>query len=204
MKEIVFALEFKGSAGPLAGAADRLQARTSATGQTLHSLLKPDGVQASVEPAGGDSATFESEVEVGGAGMFVESGRIRYGAAGTITFKTVGRGVLGPSPVTGIQRGAVIWEITGGDGRFRGAHGLITSNFTVGAEVRWSTTTSRGCTCRPERWPGAPSPRRRRARPLSALRLRGRADDGACLRPARGRQPSDSWRPYARLIRMHD
>jgi hypothetical protein len=45
----------------------------------------------------------------------------------------VGRGVLGPSPVEGMQRGAVIWEVTGGDGRLRGAQGLITSNFTVGA-----------------------------------------------------------------------
>ena len=31
----------------------------------------------------------------------------------------------------GVQRGAVIWEVTGGDGKFRNAQGLITSNFTV-------------------------------------------------------------------------
>jgi hypothetical protein len=68
-----------------------------------------------------------------GDGMFLESGTIRYGRAGAVTFKTVGRGTLGPSPVAGAQRGAVIWEITGGDGRFRGAQGLITSNFSVGA-----------------------------------------------------------------------
>jgi hypothetical protein len=29
--------------------------------------------------------------------------------------------------------GAVIWKVTGGEGRLKGAHGLITSNFTVGA-----------------------------------------------------------------------
>jgi|SRR5712692_6861985 len=133
MKELVFALEFKGSAGPVPGSDNRLQARTSATGQTLRSVLKPDGVVASIEPAGGDPATFESQVEMVGDGMFLENGTIRYGTAGAITFKTVGRGVIGPSPEPGTQRGAVIWEVTSGDNRFQGAQGLITSNFTVGA-----------------------------------------------------------------------
>jgi hypothetical protein len=47
---------------------------------------------------------------------------------------TLGQGVLGPSPVEGLQRGAVIWEVTEGAGQFAGATGLITSNFTVGAK----------------------------------------------------------------------
>jgi hypothetical protein len=34
--------------------------------------------------------------------------------------------------MTGLQRGAVIWEVTEGDGQLRGAQGLITSNFSVG------------------------------------------------------------------------
>ena len=38
------------------------------------------------------------------------------------------------SPIAGIQRGAVMWEVTGGEGRLAGAQGLITSNFTVGAQ----------------------------------------------------------------------
>lgn len=133
MKELVFALEFKGTAGPVPGSDTRLRAKTSATGQTLRSVIKADGIQASLDGAGGDTATFESEVEIVGEGMFVESGTIRYGTLGTITFKTVGRGILGPAPLTGLQRGAVIWEVTGGDGKLRGAQGLITSNFTVGS-----------------------------------------------------------------------
>jgi hypothetical protein len=133
MKELVFALEFKGTAGPVPGSDTRLRAKTSATGQTLRSVIKADGIQASLEGAGGDTATFESEVEIVGEGMFVESGSIHYGTLGTITFKTVGRGVLGPAPLTGLQRGAVVWEVTGGDGKLRGAQGLITSNFTVGS-----------------------------------------------------------------------
>jgi len=38
------------------------------------------------------------------------------------------------SGVEGLQRGAVIWEVTEGAGQFAGATGLITSNFTVGAK----------------------------------------------------------------------
>ena len=133
MKELVFALEFKGSTAPVPGSDKRLHAKTSATSQTLRSILKPDGIQASVESAGGGSASFESEVEIVGEGMFVESGSIRYGEAGNVSFRTVGRGILGPSPLDGVQRGSVMWEVTGGEGRLAGAQGLITSNFTVGS-----------------------------------------------------------------------
>jgi len=133
MRELVFALQFKGTAAPVPGASNRLRATTSSAGPALRTALKADGVQAGVEGSGADTATFESEVEIVEEGAFLESGSIAYGAAGKVTFKTVGRGMLGPSPMPGVQRGAVIWEITGGDGRFRGAQGLITSNFTVGS-----------------------------------------------------------------------
>ena len=134
MKELVFALEFKGSAVPVAGSNNKMQAKTSASGQTLRSVLKPDGIEAAIASAGGDTATFESEVEILGEGMFLESGTITYGRAGKVAFKTVGRGLMGASPIPGQQRGAVVWEITGGEGWLAGAQGLITSNFTVGAE----------------------------------------------------------------------
>jgi hypothetical protein len=134
MRELVFALEFKGSAAPVSGSETRLRATTSASGQTLRSTLKPDRIEVAIEPAAGERATFESEVEIVGDGAFLESGTIAYGKAGKITFKTVGRGVLGPSPLPGVQRGAVVWEITGGEGQLKGAQGLITSNFTVGAQ----------------------------------------------------------------------
>ncbi len=131
MKELVFALEFKGSAEPVPGAEGRLKAKTAAASQTLRTAMKADGIQTGVESAGGPAAHFESEVEIIGEGAFLESGTIRYGEAGTVRFKTVGRGVIGESPNSGQQRGAVIWELTGGEGRFLGAQGLITSNFTV-------------------------------------------------------------------------
>jgi hypothetical protein len=131
MKHLVFALQFTGTAEPIPGASDRLRARTVATGQTLRSSLGPSGVQASIEAADRTTATFESEVQMGADGSFLESGTISYGPAGKISFKTVGRGVLGPSAIDGLQRGAVIWEVTGGDRMLSGATGLITSNFSV-------------------------------------------------------------------------
>lgn len=134
MKELVFALEFKGSAAPVPGSDKKLQAKTSASSQTLRSVLRAEGIQASIESAGAGSASFQSEVEIVGEGMFVESGTIQYGDAGRVSFRTVGRGTLGPSPIAEVQRGAVMWEVTGGDGRFAGAQGLITSNFTVDAK----------------------------------------------------------------------
>lgn len=134
MKEIVFALEFRGSAAPEPGSDKKLRAKTSATSQTLRSVLKADGIQGAVESAGGGSASFESEVEIIGEGVFVESGSIRYGEAGKVSFRTVGRGTIGPSPLAGLQRGAVMWEVTGGEGWLAGVQGLITSNFTVGAQ----------------------------------------------------------------------
>jgi len=51
-----------------------------------------------------------------------------------LTFETVGTGRLGPSPVAGLQWGAVIWRITAGEGAFVGATGYITSNFTVSGD----------------------------------------------------------------------
>jgi hypothetical protein len=134
MKHLVFALQFKGNAGPVQGAEGKLWAKTTATSQTLRTVIGSKGVEPSVDTTGPGSATFESTVQMIGEGTFQESGSIGYGGAGKLTFKTVGSGILGPSPVEGLQRGAVIWEVTGGDGQFIGVSGLITSNFSVGAE----------------------------------------------------------------------
>jgi len=134
MKELVFALQFKGKAQPVMGAEGKLAAKTSASSQILRTAVTAKGVQVKAESRPGPRATFESDVQVTGEGTFVESGRISYSKAGRLTFKTVGQGVLGPSAVDGLQRGAVIWEVSEGTGQFAGATGLITSNFTVGSK----------------------------------------------------------------------
>jgi len=134
MTELVFALQFKGKALPAEGVERKLTAKTTAGSQILRTTVTAKGIQAKLESRPGPRVTFESEVQITGEGTFVEVGRISYGKAGRLTFKTVGQGVLGPSGIDGLQRGAVIWEVTEGTGQFAGATGLITSNFTVGSK----------------------------------------------------------------------
>jgi hypothetical protein len=63
---------------------------------------------------------FESHVVLSGE-TFNETGSIDYRGRGTVTFETVGVGHLGPSPVAGLQWGAVIWRIIAGAGEFVGS-----------------------------------------------------------------------------------
>ena len=131
MRELVFALEFRGRGGPVPGSTTKRQARTTAPSQAWRAVLGPEGVTAAVEPVAGEAAVLESRVERDPDGTFVEDGTITYGAAGSVTFDTVGRGHVGPAPDGRGSHGVVMWRITGGEGRFAGARGLITSNFTV-------------------------------------------------------------------------
>ena len=134
MRELVFALEFRGQAGPVPGSASKRQARSTAPSQTLSTVLGDEGVRARVDAVAGESAVLESRVERFGDGSFVENGTIVYGGAGTVAFETIGRGWVAPAPRAGWVVGGVLWTITGGAGAFAGARGLITSNFTVSAD----------------------------------------------------------------------
>jgi len=133
MTPLVFAMQFEGHAAPVDGSPSKLRARTFAHGQTLRTALTPEAVESTLQSANGAWAALESELQITGEGLFVESGSISYGTAGSVKFRAVGQGVLGPSRIDGLQRGAVIWEVTGGEGQFAAVAGLITSNFTVGA-----------------------------------------------------------------------
>jgi hypothetical protein len=134
MREVVFALEFRGRAGPVPGSESKRQARSTAPSQTLSTVLEREGVRALVEAMAGDSAVLESRVERFGDRSFVEDGTIAYGTAGSVAFETLGRGWVAPAPRAGWVVGGVLWTITTGDGAFAGARGLITSNFTVSAD----------------------------------------------------------------------
>ena len=134
MREIVFALEFRGQAGPVPGSESKRQARSTAPSQRLSTVLGREGVQARIDATIGDTAVLESRVERFGDGTFVEDGTITYGAAGSVTFETIGRGWVGPAPIAGWVVGGVLWTITAGEGAFQGARGLIASNFTVSAD----------------------------------------------------------------------
>jgi hypothetical protein len=131
MRELVFALEFRGRAGAVAADPNLREARTTAPSQTLATVLGAEGVRADIAPVAGDTAVLESHVERFGDGTFIESGTIRYGAAGAVIFETIGRGWVGPAPDGSGVVGGVLWRVREGTGRFVGAQGVITSNFTV-------------------------------------------------------------------------
>jgi len=134
VREIVFALEFKGSAGPSGGSGTMRRARSTAPSQLLRTVMGADAIETRVEPVAGETATLDSTVERFPDGSFVEDGTITYGRFGSVTFSTVGRGTVGPTPVEGWVHGAVMWAVTGGEGRLAGARGLITSNFVASAQ----------------------------------------------------------------------
>jgi hypothetical protein len=133
MREIVFALEFRGRAGPSGEVGGRRRARTTAPSQISKTVLGADAIAAGVEHVSGETAVLESTVERFPDGTFVEEGTISYGRVGAVSFSTVGRGTVGPSPADGWVHGAVTWVVTGGAGRLAGARGLITSNFVASA-----------------------------------------------------------------------
>ena len=133
MRELVFALEFRGHGEAVPGSAALRRARTVAPSQTFRTALVADAIHAGVEAIAGETAVLESRVERFPDGSFVEDGTITYGRGGRLAFVTVGRGHVGPSPQPGRVHGTVMWRVTGGEGRLAGAQGLITSNFTVTA-----------------------------------------------------------------------
>ena len=131
MKQIIYAMQFKGQGGP-DGSPNVLKAMTSSPSCTLTTVIGSEGVQGSVQSAAGRKASFESEVTVTGDTSFLESGSIRFGDGNhQLRFSTVGRGYLGDSPKPTVKSGAVMWRVEGGEGQFAGASGYITSNFTL-------------------------------------------------------------------------
>jgi hypothetical protein len=131
MKQIIYAMQFKGQGGP-GSSPNVLKAATGSPSSTVTSVIGPEGLHGSVQAAPGDKASFESEVTVTGDTSFVESGSIRFGNGNhRLRFSTVGQGYLGDSPEPKVKSGAVMWRVEGGEGQFAGASGYITSNFTM-------------------------------------------------------------------------
>jgi hypothetical protein len=134
MKQIIYVMQFKGSAAPKAGATGVIKASTSAASCTVSSSIGAQGITGTIQPAPGGKATFESEVTITGESSFDEVGTIRFGESNhALRFSTVSQGYLGKSPEESLQHGTVTWRVDGGEGQFAGATGLITSNFTLSA-----------------------------------------------------------------------
>jgi hypothetical protein len=130
MKQIIYAMQFKGRAAP--GASPNvMKASTSASSTTVTTEIGAEGVHGSIKPAAGGKAEFESEVTLAGETSFLEKGTIRFGDVNRLHFSTIEHGYLGDSADPKLKSGAVMWRVDGGEGQFEGATGFITSNFTL-------------------------------------------------------------------------
>ena len=135
MRQLVFPLQFKGKWLRWPG---RYRAKLAATDQSWRSVFAQLGLDTG-EGAEGGATTVVAEIEalVGhgvpdeGIGTFTEAGTITYGTSGAVIFQTVGQSIFTASAATGLRQGAIVLEITGGEGQLAGATGLITSNFSV-------------------------------------------------------------------------
>src|SRR5271155_5181246 len=132
MKQVIYAMQFKGSAAPKAGVSGVIRASTSASSCILSSHVGPTGLTGTLQLLAGGTASFESEVTLTGETSFTEAGTIRFGDSNhSLRFSTVGQGFLGKSADAALQHGSVMWRVESGEGQFAGASGLITSNFTL-------------------------------------------------------------------------
>src|SRR3989442_6574597 len=67
MREIVFALEFRGTAGPVEGSPTRRRSTSRAPSQTLTTVLGPDGIRTRVDGVAGEPTPPEARGERAGA-----------------------------------------------------------------------------------------------------------------------------------------
>ncbi len=137
MKQISYVIQFRGSAGPKAGADGVLEAHSSGSASTITTSVDDGGVDAAIEAIAGNSVNFDSDVFPNEDGSFTESGTIDFGGGNSFAFSTRGTGTMGPSADSNLTHGGICWQVDSGTGIFEGASGIITSNFTVsgGGEV---------------------------------------------------------------------
>jgi hypothetical protein len=143
MRQVIYTMQFNGQVMPVGTSPNVMKAKTTAASCTWATIVGPEGLRSTVEPAAGGQATFESqvtflggfeasEVTSAGEGGFKETGTITFGEGGhRLHFSTIGQGYIGPSAEPNLRQGAVMWQISSGEGQFEGAQGIITSNFTV-------------------------------------------------------------------------
>lgn len=133
MKQLVYAMQFKGGAAP-GTTPQQLKVRGEAASSSITSVTNHGGLTGGFDPATVTGALFESDVTIVEEGKFIETGQITFGPAENghrLHFSTIGQGWMGPSPEPGLQQGTVTWNVDGGIGQFQGAGGVITSNFTL-------------------------------------------------------------------------
>jgi hypothetical protein len=129
LRPLIYSLQFRGRITSLSTRV--LEQRASAPSQVLITTVDVNGLAGRVRPAGGEEAVLVSRVVLADDGSFNQSGTIEFAPGHVLAFRSVGAARLGRSPDPDLRHGAAVWEVVGGEGQFRGAHGRITSNFLV-------------------------------------------------------------------------
>ena len=127
LQPIVYSLQFRGRIRSLSSRV--LEQRASAPSQVLTTTVDADGLAGQIESGKGEEALLVSRLVLADDGSFDQSGTIEFAPGHVLRFRSVGTARLGSSPDPHLRHGAAVWEVEGGEGQFRGAHGRITSNF---------------------------------------------------------------------------
>jgi hypothetical protein len=133
MRQILYALHFRGQASPAVNRDRVLHTAGSATGCSLRTLIRNSKLESEVEPEDGDLAFFESELRATGVDEFEEEGAISFGddSEHLLRFSTVGHGHFTKDAVAGMMTGSANWKVEGGEGQFASASGFISAAFTL-------------------------------------------------------------------------
>ena len=132
MRQLVYALRFRGEAKRVEIDGTVLTTATRAPGCTVGTRIGPEGLSGSLTPVDGDEATLESEWVFTSATTFQEGGTIVFGRGGhRLRFSTFGSAYLGPAAADACRHGSVVRWVEGGEGQFAGARGLIASALVV-------------------------------------------------------------------------
>jgi hypothetical protein len=133
MRRLLYTMQMKGQASPPANQSQLVRTTGSATSCVLNTIISASGIRTELTPSDGDLAFFESELNLIGPDEFVEAGEITFGdtTEHALRFSTLGHGHLTSGFEPGTIAGAASWRVESGAGNFAGAHGFITSNFTI-------------------------------------------------------------------------
>lgn len=134
MKQILYAMHFKGRTSRSSLDSQLLRTIGSATSCVVSTLIRDSGVETSLKASEGDLAFLDSELTVTGPDSYREDGTITFGEddnSNVLRFSTLGEGHFTTSIAPGTMAGSASWKVDGGAGRFAAARGFITSNFTI-------------------------------------------------------------------------
>ena len=103
MRQLIYALRFRGEAKQVGIDGAVLMTATSAPGCMIGTRIGPEGVSGSLHSAAGDEASLESEWVFTGTTTFQEVGTIVFGQGGhRLRFSTFGSAYLGPRRTTSV------------------------------------------------------------------------------------------------------